>query len=144
MTNREKDQSRPEASADEASTLTRRGFLNRSLALGAFGVAGSTLLGACGGGEGGEGGSGSASGGEGSVTASECGGYDQLTESELEMRETLGYVDESPQPDKLCTNCQFLEESYEGAPADTPCVGCQLFAGPVAPEGYCISWAAAT
>ena len=74
----------------------------------------------------------------GNVQASECEGYDALTEQDLQTRQTLGYVDNSPDPAKLCSNCQF----YNQPEGDSPCGGCQLFQGPVAPEGYCNSWVA--
>ena len=54
------------------------------------------------------------------------------------MRNTLNYVSESPIPDQLCSNCQFYNEPETGE----VCGGCQLFAGPVHPDGYCTSWAA--
>ena len=70
------------------------------------------------------------------ILASECEGYDALTEQDLQTRETLGYVDNTPDPEKLCTNCQFYNQPEAGA----SCGGCQLFQGPVAPDGYCNSW----
>ncbi len=131
----------------EGAALSRRGFLGRALALGAAGLGAPALLAACGGGENGAAGNGaaqggSAAGGEADVVAAECAGFDQLTDQEMQMRQTLGYVDVTPDPDKLCTNCQFYETTYEGGGADSPCGGCLLFAGPVAPDGYCNSWAA--
>lgn len=128
--------------------LNRRSFLSRIALLGAAGLGGGSLLAACGGGEAESGGTedGEAASGsttaEADVQASECEGYDQLSEQALQQRETLGYVDETPDVNKVCTNCQFYKPTYELASGDSPCVGCQLFKGPVAPNGYCNSWVA--
>ena len=60
-----------------------------------------------------------------------------LTDMEVNMRETLAYVDDSPYEDKLCNNCQFWQPpAVEGT-----CGGCQLIRGPIHPLGYCNSWA---
>jgi hypothetical protein len=74
------------------------------------------------------------------LVAAECPGYAELTENELASRRGLQYADVSPEAGQHCHNCEFLTpaEQYN------PCVGCQLFAGPVAPEGWCAAWAAAT
>jgi hypothetical protein len=74
------------------------------------------------------------------LTAAECPGYSELTENELASRRGLQYADVSPEAGQYCHNCEFRieEERYN------PCIGCQLFAGPVAPEGWCAAWAAAT
>jgi hypothetical protein len=53
------------------------------------------------------------------------------------MRQTLQYVEESPDPEKLCSNCQLYVAPEEGA----ACGGCQIIKGPIAPGGYCTSWA---
>ena len=74
----------------------------------------------------------------GDVTAASCEGYDALTETDLQARAALNYVDKSPNPSQLCTNCRFYNRPGSGA----ACGGCQLFAGPVAPSGWCSSWAA--
>lgn len=76
--------------------------------------------------------------GDPDIVAAQCSGYENLTEEELNVRQTLGYVDASPNPGEYCHNCLFLAD----APQYDPCIGCQLFAGPVAPEGWCLSWAA--
>ena len=126
------------------TAYSRRAFLGRTATLGAI-VGLPSLLTACGGGDENE-----APGAEttdeapdasvaaGDVQASECEGYDALTEQDLQTRQTLGYVDNSPDPAKLCNNCQFYNQPEGGS----PCGGCQLFQGPVAPEGYCNSWVA--
>lgn len=104
-----------------SDAVSRRRFLATSA--GALGL--SSVLAACGG------------GGDG-VVAAQCEGYDALTPAELQQRAALAYVDESPVIGQLCNNCQFYVAEQAGA----ACGGCQLFAGPVAPEGYCTGWAA--
>lgn len=98
--------------------------LDRRHFLGVLGAAALAPLAACGGGD---------------VTAASCEGYDALTEQDLQTRAALNYVDASPNPAQLCTNCRFYNRPEGGS----PCGGCQLFAGPVAPSGWCSSWAAA-
>lgn len=60
-----------------------------------------------------------------------------LTEQEVAMRGSLQYVDETPDPAKNCLNCSLYLAAEEGA----ACGGCNLLKGPIAPNGYCISWA---
>ncbi len=71
------------------------------------------------------------------VHAAECASYDTLTPDELQSRQALAYVDETPQPAKRCDNCRFYRRPTGGS----ACGGCELFAGPVAPGGYCTAWA---
>jgi hypothetical protein len=74
------------------------------------------------------------------VVAAECPGYADLSEEQISVRRTLNYVDQSPQAGQYCYNCRFVIENGEYG----NCQGCQLFAGPVAPQGWCSSWAAMT
>ncbi len=74
----------------------------------------------------------------GPVNAASCEGYDTLTAQDLQTRATLNYVDETPIAGQRCDNCRF----YNRPAGSSPCGGCQLFAGPVAPGGHCTSWAA--
>ncbi|MFN3595993.1 MAG: high-potential iron-sulfur protein [Rubricoccaceae bacterium] len=104
---------------------SRRAFVRRLAGLGALVVGGPALLTACG-------------GGDDAITAASCPGYDALTPQDRQMREALNYVDASPNPAQLCTNCQFYVPEEGGS----RCGGCTLFAGPVAPGGWCSSWAA--
>jgi hypothetical protein len=102
---------------------TRRVFLGRFAAVGAA-LTAPALLAACG-------------GGGAPTAAAECDGYDALTPQDLQMRQGLQYVDATPDPAKMCSNCiQYT------APTGGPCGGCKLFAGPVVPGGYCSVWAA--
>ena len=78
--------------------------------------------------------------GGGDVTAAACEGYDALTPADVQTREALGYVDVTPNAAQRCDNCRL----YNAPAGRSPCGGCQLFAGPVAPAGWCRSWAAAT
>jgi hypothetical protein len=52
------------------------------------------------------------------------------------MVNSLNYVEESPEPEKNCGNCQLYQQEKYGS----GCGGCQLFPGPVAEKGYCDSW----
>lgn len=101
--------------------LSRRRFL--ATTAGAIGVL--PILSACG-----DGGT--------PATASACEGYDALTEADLTTRNALNYVDNSPNPAELCSTCRLYNAPTGGA----ACGGCQLFAGPVLPGGYCTGWAA--
>lgn len=123
--------------------VTRRAFLARTSALGLAAVGAGVFLSACGGGA--ESGGSSApaetpaAAPEAPATAAEgCGDVSGLTDAEVQMRGTLAYVDESEVPDKTCSNCQL----YEEADAGSACGGCKVLKGPIAPAGYCNSWAA--
>jgi hypothetical protein len=72
------------------------------------------------------------------IVAAQCPGYNDLSQDQLAVRRTLNYVDVTPQQGQYCNNCRFLVEGPEYG----ECIGCQLFAGPVAPRGWCSSWAA--
>ena len=104
-----------------SSPVSRRHFLATSA--GALGL--GSVLAACGGGGGG-------------VVAAECEGYDALSAADLQQRAALAYVDNSGVIGKKCNNCSF----YVVPEGGSACGGCQLFAGPVAPEGYCTGWVA--
>jgi len=62
-----------------------------------------------------------------------------LKESDLSVRQSVGYVLESPEAEKICKNCRFYQaDKFEGS-----CGGCMLFVnGAVVPGAYCNSWAA--
>lgn len=72
-------------------------------------------------------------------SASQCEGYGSLTPEQIQSRQALNYVDQSPRADQVCANCRL----YQAPPAQDACGGCQLFAGPVVPKGYCTGWVAA-
>ena len=130
--------------ANNPDDVSRRQFL-RSLGLaGAVGM-GGTLLAACGGGSDGSGngsGNGSTESTSESATASaDCADLSSLSDAQKQQRKqmvkSLNYVEESPEADKNCANCQLYQQEKFGA----GCGGCQLFPGPVAEGGYCDSWA---
>ena len=110
--------------------LSRRAFLERAALLGAAAVAGPALLAACNsGGGGGE-------GGGGGLTCTDTTG---LTDAEIQMRTSLNYVDASATDGQNCQNCSLYTAGAEGE-----CGGCTLLKGPIHPEGWCSSWAAAS
>lgn len=119
------------ASNDE-NQVSRRRFLQSLSVAGVAGASG-TLLVACG-----------SDDSENGGTAADCSDLSDLSEQEKKQRsdmvKNLEYVEESPNEDQTCANCQlYLEEDYGAG-----CGGCQLFPGPVAAQGYCNSWAPAT
>ena len=115
---------------ESKSTLSRRTFIQR-LGQGALGLGAGPLLAACGSGEQAE---------EGSSAADEdpCTDLSGLTEAEKQARlKTFEYVSESPNPDQVCSNCQF----WIPPEGEEPCGGCQIVKGPIDPEGWCNTWA---
>ena len=133
-------------SSDDQDRVTRRRFLQSLSIAGVVGASGS-LLAACGGGSDGSGGGGEGSGSaqSSSKTASaDCTDLSMLSDAEKKQRQSmvksLQYVEESPEENKNCANCQL----YQEAKYDNGCGGCQLFPGPVTKNGYCTSWAAAS
>ncbi len=69
---------------------------------------------------------------------SKCADVSGLNESQLKTRESLKYVDETPQPPKRCDNCMLY---IVNGPAG--CGGCKVLPGPVMPGGWCSAWAPA-
>lgn len=60
-----------------------------------------------------------------------------LTPDERQARNTLGYSDAPPSPDKTCDGCQ----QYVVAPTDGACGACKILKGPIHPHGYCKAFA---
>lgn len=124
--------------SEREDRVSRRRFLQSLGVAGVMGASG-TLLAACGSDD-----SGNGSSDESSSASATCSDLSDLTDQEKKQRsqmvESLKYVEETPQEDKTCANCQlYIQGEYgEG------CGGCQLFPGPVAAEGYCNSWAPAS
>jgi hypothetical protein len=120
----------------ETSPTSRRDFLKRLSAVSVIGLGASSVLSACGGGE-------SASNTEAAPEAAAapagCMDTTGLTEQEIAMRNQLQYVDVTANPEQACHNCALYLAAADGA----ACGGCNLLKGPIAPDGYCISWAAA-
>jgi hypothetical protein len=113
---------------------SRRGFLQRFIAVGAAALGGSTLLSACGGGETTPAAT-PAPAPAPAQTASACNDLSGLTDQEISVRSVLGYVEKTPDDAKTCTNCNFYSQA-EGA----ACGACTLIKGPIEPLGYCNSW----
>jgi hypothetical protein len=68
-----------------------------------------------------------------------CDDVTGLTPQQIELRETFGYVEVSPEPELECHHCEF----YKAPAAGEYCGGCTLFPGPVSPEGHCDSFSEA-
>lgn len=66
-----------------------------------------------------------------------CDDLSKVSNSEQKKRKGLGYVEESPMPDKQCENCNLYIPPEEGK----ACGECILFEGPVFAEAYCTYWA---
>ena len=124
--------------------LSRRTFLARASALGLVAVGSGALLSACGGGGGDGSGAAEAPAAQPeapeapAAAADPCSDLSGLSDADLQMRSTLQYVDETADPEKFCDNCQLWKAPEGGA----ACGGCQIIKGPIAPKGYCTSWAA--
>jgi hypothetical protein len=120
--------------------INRKQFLERFALVGLAMAGGASLLSSCGGG--GDK-SESTGGSQTSTTTTEtaeasdpCSDYTGLTETDLAMRKNLKYVAKSTDEGKNCENCKF----YLVDESSTECGKCQLFKGPVSPEGHCASW----
>lgn len=122
---------------DENQNTSRRRFIQKLTALGTAGVLTPVVLSACGGGDGAE--TGGTPGGGQAEAGFSCTDTSGLTDAQIQQRENTNYVDESPNPDQLCSNCQLYTEPEEGA----QCGGCQVVPGPIHPDGYCDLWVAA-
>lgn len=133
--------------------VSRRNFLQRLSLMGLAGVGGSTLLSACGGGDGN---GGQESGTEGAqsqanglpTTEADCSDLSALTAQQKKQRsqmvESLNYIEETEKPDQYCSNCALYQQPAQEETTDNECGGCQLFPGPVYPEGWCSSWTPAS
>lgn len=133
--------------------VSRRDFLQRLSIVGVAGIGGSTLLSACGGGSDGQGG-GSGQGqtsGQAAGPASadlSCNDLSALSDAQQQQRsqmaESLNYIEQTENPEQYCANCALYEQPEAEETTDNECGGCQLFPGPVHPNGYCTSWAPAS
>jgi len=129
------------------SKTDRRTFLAKAGLLSLTAFSGAALLQACGGGASENTDSGNSSTSESSnakakpsTEAGACASENaNLSDSDLEVRESVAYVSKSTEADKICKNCRFFQpDKFEGS-----CAGCMLFVnGGVEPGGYCKSWAA--
>jgi hypothetical protein len=67
-----------------------------------------------------------------------CNDTTGLAATDLQIRQTLAYVDVSLDPTKTCTGCQ----QFVPNPAGNACGACKVVKGPINPKGNCKSWAA--
>jgi hypothetical protein len=128
-------------SEQNRSLTSRRNFLKRAVFIGAAGLIAPGLLSACTGeGAAERAGAGASGSSPEEVTKSTtvCAAPAELSALESATRKALNYVDESPEPDKVCANCRFFKPSG----ANAACGGCEIVGGPIAPKGYCNTWAA--
>jgi hypothetical protein len=100
-----------------ADALSRRDLLQRSAA-GALVVLGA----AC---------------GKNKAAPLACNDTTGLLPQDLTVRNLMKYVDVSPDPAKVCTNCQ----QFVPPPAPGSCGTCKVLKGTVNPIGSCISFA---
>jgi hypothetical protein len=100
--------------------ISRKVFLGKISMLGLAGAGAGVLLKGCGNGE----------------AVDPCGDLTGLSESDLQLRDALNYVAETPNPSERCDNCVYWVDDRYGE----HCGGCTLFAGPVHPAGWCSSW----
>lgn len=82
------------------------------------------------------GGSGSGTEGGGETAALDCSDVSALTDDQKLTRESLGYVEATTDPAKLCTNCQ----QFQVPAAEGSCGTCLVVPGPINPDGYCTAW----
>jgi hypothetical protein len=66
-----------------------------------------------------------------------CDDFENVSESDLALRQKFGYVNKSPIPENQCNNCNL----YLPGKTAKDCGGCMLFKGPVYAFGYCTYWA---
>jgi len=103
------------------SISSRRQFLGRSVLGLAVLSTGSSLLGACGGGE----------------EAPNCSNPPGLEAAQSTQRTTLHYLDHGTDPNRQCMKCNFFQTGQTA----TSCGNCQLNLGMVSPLGTCDSFA---
>jgi len=108
------------------NSISRKAFLGKISMLGLAGAGAGVFIKGCGNGNG---------NGE-EAAADPCGDLSGLSESDIQLRETLQYVAETPNPTERCDNCEYWVADQHGP----QCGGCTLFAGPVHPGGWCTSW----
>src|SRR6478735_5489817 len=95
--------------------LTRRELIGRGAVLGLVVIGGAEALEGCGGGE---------------LLCTSA------TAEQMTQRTALGYVEKSPDPNKVCSKCNF----WGGGTNVTACGNCTLNMGNVNPGGSCNSF----
>lgn len=116
--------------SEQMQKLDRREFFARAAALGAAAVGASALLSACEKKGGSTGGATTAP----APVAKACDDVSHANPTEAKQREALAYVSKSTNAEQNCANCVHFK-------AGSPCGGCAMNLGPVAPEGWCKVWA---
>ncbi len=107
-------------------TLDRRQFLSRAAVLGATAagaIAATSFVTAC-------------SKKEAGLSCTDTNG---LTMQQIQTRTSLQYVDATANPEQTCSNCNLFTSAGESS-----CGSCTVVPGPVHPNGYCVSWVAAS
>ena len=114
------------------NAYSRRSFLKRAIFIGAAGLIAPGLLSACSN-------EGSAEKTEkGAEVTTACPAMAELSAQDKATRQSLKYVDESTEPDRVCANCRFFKQPA----ATAACGGCEIVGGPIAAKGYCNTWVA--
>jgi hypothetical protein len=116
-------------------SLNRKDFFKKVSLFGIGALGATTLLKACGGGEETPD---PAMDAADAPTDDPCSDLSGLSEAEIQGRESLNYVAETPNPDERCDNCALWIEPEDGS----PCGGCSIMAGPIHPAGWCSAWVA--
>ena len=117
-------------------SLNRKDFFKRVSLFGISAIGATTLLKACGGGSEEQ----PATVEPTEVTVDDpCSDLSGLSEADINMRNSLGYVAETPIPEQRCDNCALWVPVPEGS----QCGGCTILPGqPIHPAGWCNSWVA--
>ena len=115
--------------------ITRRNFLIKLSAATGLTVGAGTILSACGGGDSGQ--APAADAPAASAAASGCTDVSGLSDPEKQLRQSLQYADVSTVDGRTCDNCAL----FVAAEGGSACGSCTLIKGPIAPAGYCVSWA---
>jgi hypothetical protein len=130
--------------------IDRKDFLKNALALAGVTLVGSSILSACGGEQTPQNTAPAENApaenapvqettpaAEAPATPVDCSDLSGLSDADKKQRESVSYVEKSPEAEKNCTNCRFWQPNASDPNA---CGGCQLIKGPVNPQGYCKSW----
>ena|SRR5579883_1135501 len=106
----------------EQRLITRRDILRKSVLLGVAAAGAGALAAAC----------------KDTPKEIHCDDTTGIAPTDVETRKTLAYIDRTPDPNKMCQNCQ----QFVAPPSATQCGTCKVLKGNVHPNGYCKSWAA--
>jgi hypothetical protein len=72
---------------------------------------------------------------KGQLTSLSCTDTTGITPSDLQIRNSLAYVDHSTEPEKACDKCLHFLPGPENA-----CGTCRIVRGPIHPKGTCKSF----